>query len=141
MAADLVRHFSGRGYRGKAMFIAIDKATAIRMYDKVKRHWDEMLAREAQRVTGIADAVERRRRARSRTSFALSRPSDHDRLGPHETYAAETATRAPAATAPRRFTSPIAFAQTLHGLARRISPGADIGVRPKPMAMAQPSGQ
>ena len=32
VAADLVRHFSGRGYRGKAMFVAIDKATAIRMY-------------------------------------------------------------------------------------------------------------
>ena len=39
VAADLVRHFSGRGYRGKAMFIAIDKATAMRMYDKVRRHW------------------------------------------------------------------------------------------------------
>jgi len=54
-----VRHFSGRGYRGKAMFIAIDKATAVRMYDKVKRHWSAMLAREAERVAGIADAVER----------------------------------------------------------------------------------
>ena len=59
VAADLVRHFSGRGYRGKAMFIAIDKATAIRMYDNVKRHWGVMLAREAERVAGIADAVER----------------------------------------------------------------------------------
>jgi Kef-type K+ transport system membrane component KefB len=51
-------------------------------------------------------------------------------------YAAETATRVPVSTAPRRFTSPIACAQMLHGLARRISPGADMGVRPKPMAMA-----
>ena len=48
VAADLVRHFSGRGYRGKAMFVAIDKATAIRMYDKVQRYWAEMLAREAE---------------------------------------------------------------------------------------------
>ena len=54
-----MHHFSGRGYRGKAMFIAIDKATAVRMYDKVKRHWSAMLAREAERVAGIADAVER----------------------------------------------------------------------------------
>jgi len=28
VAADVVKHFAGRGYRGKAMFIAIDKATA-----------------------------------------------------------------------------------------------------------------
>ena len=47
VAADLVRHFSGRGYRGKAMFIAIDKATAVRMYDNVQRHWADMLSREA----------------------------------------------------------------------------------------------
>jgi type I restriction enzyme R subunit len=59
VAADLVRHFSGRGYRGKAMFIAIDKATAIRMYDKVQRHWAEMLARETQRVATIQDPIER----------------------------------------------------------------------------------
>ena len=36
IAADLVRHFAARGYRGKAMFVAIDKATAVRMYDKVR---------------------------------------------------------------------------------------------------------
>ena len=48
VAADLVRHFSARGYRGKAMFVSIDKATAVRMYDKVQRHWAEMLAREAE---------------------------------------------------------------------------------------------
>lgn len=59
VAADLVRHFSGRGYRGKAMFVAIDKATAIRMYDKVRRHWDKMLALETKRIATIADAVER----------------------------------------------------------------------------------
>ena len=34
-------HFIGRGYRGKAMFVAIDKATAVRMYDKVQAHWGE----------------------------------------------------------------------------------------------------
>jgi type I restriction enzyme R subunit len=59
VAADLVRHFSGRGYRGKAMFVAIDKATAIRMYDKFRRHWGEMLARETKRIATIEDAVER----------------------------------------------------------------------------------
>ncbi|MGE0007567.1 MAG: type I restriction endonuclease subunit R, partial [Parvibaculaceae bacterium] len=59
IAADLVRHFTGRGYRGKAMFIAIDKATAVRMFDKVQRHWAAHLKAEKERVAGIADAVER----------------------------------------------------------------------------------
>jgi type I restriction enzyme, R subunit len=39
IAADLVRHFVGRGFLGKAMFVAIDKATAVRMYDLVQREW------------------------------------------------------------------------------------------------------
>ena len=32
------------------MFVAIDKATAVRMYDKVTAHWAEMLARETARI-------------------------------------------------------------------------------------------
>lgn len=44
IADDLVRHFMGRGHRGKAMMICIDKPTAVRMYDKVRAHWDEHLA-------------------------------------------------------------------------------------------------
>ena len=56
---DLVRHFSARGYRGKAMFIAIDKATAVRMYDKVQQHWQAMLARERERIAKVTDDVER----------------------------------------------------------------------------------
>ena len=39
VAKDLVEHFTGRGFQGKAMMICIDKATAIRMYDKVQRYW------------------------------------------------------------------------------------------------------
>ena len=49
IAADLVRHFAARGYLGKAMFVAIDKATAVRMYDKVKAAWaNEVKVRAAQ---------------------------------------------------------------------------------------------
>lgn len=44
IADDLVRHFMGRGHRGKAMMICIDKATAVRMYDKVQAHWKNRLA-------------------------------------------------------------------------------------------------
>src|SRR5579863_696333 len=34
IAADIVSHFMERGFRGKAMVVSIDKATAVRMYDK-----------------------------------------------------------------------------------------------------------
>jgi type I restriction enzyme R subunit len=40
VARDLVAHFMGRGFRGKAMVVSIDKATAVRMYDKVQKHWN-----------------------------------------------------------------------------------------------------
>jgi type I restriction enzyme R subunit len=45
IAKDLVAHFTGRGYRGKAMMVCIDKATAVRMYDKVQAHWKAEIAR------------------------------------------------------------------------------------------------
>ncbi len=44
VAKDLVTHFTGRGFQGKGMVVCIDKATAIRMYDKVKKHWSEKIA-------------------------------------------------------------------------------------------------
>ncbi len=46
IAADLVRHLAGRGYRGKAMFVAIDKAAAVAMYDRVREHWASLIAEE-----------------------------------------------------------------------------------------------
>lgn len=36
---DIFRHFIGRGYPGKAMVICIDKATAVKMYDRVRANW------------------------------------------------------------------------------------------------------
>jgi type I restriction enzyme R subunit len=44
IAKDLVAHFTGRGYRGKAMMVCIDKATAVRMYDMVQAHWKAEIA-------------------------------------------------------------------------------------------------
>jgi type I restriction enzyme, R subunit len=41
IARDIVYHFPRRGYLGKGMVISIDKFTAVRMYDKVKRLWEE----------------------------------------------------------------------------------------------------
>jgi type I restriction enzyme R subunit len=45
IADDVVRHFAGRGYRGKAMYIAIDKATALRVHDKVRTRWKAEIKR------------------------------------------------------------------------------------------------
>ncbi|MEI2635730.1 MAG: type I restriction endonuclease subunit R [Methylotenera sp.] len=45
VAQDIVRHFLGRGFVGKAMVVSIDKATALRMHDKVKSHWATETAR------------------------------------------------------------------------------------------------
>lgn len=41
IAKDIVYHFPRRGYLGKGMVISIDKFTAVKMYDKVKRLWEE----------------------------------------------------------------------------------------------------
>jgi type I restriction enzyme R subunit len=46
VAQDIVRHFLGRGFVGKAMVVSIDKATALKMHDKVRKHW----AAERERV-------------------------------------------------------------------------------------------
>lgn len=43
IADDIVHHFVNRGYRGKAMVVSIDKATAVRMFDKVQKHWKQYL--------------------------------------------------------------------------------------------------
>lgn len=43
IAKDLVWHFNERGYQGKAMFVALDKPTAVRMYDYVMEYWPQHL--------------------------------------------------------------------------------------------------
>ncbi len=59
IARDVVRHFTGRGYRGKAMMVCIDKATALRMFDKVRAHWQAEIARlQAALATAQGDARE-----------------------------------------------------------------------------------
>jgi type I restriction enzyme R subunit len=51
VAEDIVEHFLGRGFRGKAMVVCIDKATAVRMYDKVHKYWQRHLeALQSRRV-------------------------------------------------------------------------------------------
>ncbi len=45
IAEDVVSHFVARGYRGKAMMVSVDKATAVRMFDKVRAHWQTEVER------------------------------------------------------------------------------------------------
>jgi type I restriction enzyme, R subunit len=40
VAQDIVRHFLGRGFAGKAMVVSIDKATALKMHNKVRKYWE-----------------------------------------------------------------------------------------------------
>jgi type I restriction enzyme R subunit len=58
IAADIVAHFTGRGFQGKAMVISIDKATAVRMYDKVQKYWQQELV-ELEAKLSTSDEVER----------------------------------------------------------------------------------
>lgn len=44
IARDVVWHFCNRGYKGKGMFIALDKLTAVRMYDLIMHHWKNNVA-------------------------------------------------------------------------------------------------
>lgn len=39
IARDLVTHFVGRGFTGKAMYVGVDKAAAVRMYEYVQEAW------------------------------------------------------------------------------------------------------
>jgi len=52
IAHDIVQHFLGRGFTGKAMVVSIDKATALKMHDKVKAHWAAELKRVQKELRG-----------------------------------------------------------------------------------------
>ena len=54
VAQDIVQHFLGRGFVGKAMVVSIDKATALRMHDKVKKHWAAETARVQTELGALA---------------------------------------------------------------------------------------
>jgi type I restriction enzyme, R subunit len=58
VAEDIVAHYSGRGVLAKAMVITIDKATAVKMYDKVQKHWNVKLA-DLRKALATADAADK----------------------------------------------------------------------------------
>ncbi|MBD2490386.1 type I restriction endonuclease subunit R [Aulosira sp. FACHB-615] len=45
IAADMVTHFLGRGYKSKAMVVSIDRFTAVKMYNKVQKYWQQHLTK------------------------------------------------------------------------------------------------
>ncbi len=65
IAKDAVWHFCNRGYKGKGMFIALDKLTAVRMYDLITVHWRkyvEQLEKDLRKLTyGDQELLEKSR--------------------------------------------------------------------------------
>lgn len=41
IAKDIAHHFPRRGFPGKGMVVSVDKYTAVKMYDKVRKYWAE----------------------------------------------------------------------------------------------------
>jgi type I restriction enzyme R subunit len=58
IAKDLVWHFNERGYQGKAMFVALDKPTAVRMHQLAMKYWPEYLKELAGRIKNAEDQQE-----------------------------------------------------------------------------------
>lgn len=58
IAKDVVQHFNNRGYKGKAMFVAIDKVTAVKMYDLISEEWEIYLQNKKKEIDKIADLQE-----------------------------------------------------------------------------------
>lgn len=59
IARDIVEHFVGRGYDGKAMVVSVDKKTAIRMYAKVQSEWGRYLGKLRMDLSRTNDEYER----------------------------------------------------------------------------------
>ncbi len=50
IAQDIVEHFTERGQLGKGMVVSIDKATAVKMYDKVRKYWKQKIDRLVEKM-------------------------------------------------------------------------------------------
>ena len=65
IAKDVVQHFNTRGYKGKAMFVALDKVTAVKMYDHITEAWEVYLIQEQKEISKITDEQEKLTRQRA----------------------------------------------------------------------------
>lgn len=59
IAKDIVYHFPRRGYLGKGMVIAVDKFTAVRMYDKVTLLWDKEKRNLQKEINALKDPAQK----------------------------------------------------------------------------------
>jgi type I restriction enzyme, R subunit len=55
---DIVAHYMGRGVLAKAMVISIDKATTVRTFDKVQKHWKAAIVKLKAEIAA-ADPMDR----------------------------------------------------------------------------------
>lgn len=60
IAKDLVWHFNERGYQGKAMFVSLDKPTAVRMYNLIQKHWAVYVSDLKKQIEKATDQQEER---------------------------------------------------------------------------------
>ena len=82
VAQDIVRHFLGRGFVGKAMVVSIDKATALKLHDKVRKHWAAEQVRVEKEVAELSQYPERRKSLPAVPSDTATRLRDlNQRLG------------------------------------------------------------
>lgn len=58
IARDVVEHFNNRGYKGKAMFVALDKLTAVRMFDLISEEQNLYLERRHKEIEKLSDEQE-----------------------------------------------------------------------------------
>ncbi|MCW2119393.1 type I restriction endonuclease subunit R [Flavobacterium sp. 7A] len=58
IAKDLVWHFNDRGYQGKAMYVALDKPTAVRMHQLIMKYWPLYLKELQARIANAQDQQE-----------------------------------------------------------------------------------
>lgn len=61
IARDIVYHFPRRGYLGKGLLVAVDKFTAVKMYDKVQAQWKAALKELVGRIGKSANDIEKAR--------------------------------------------------------------------------------
>lgn len=64
IAHDIVYHFPRRGYLGKGMVIAIDKFTAVKMYNKVMRLWEDEKRKLQTQISSLKDGKEKEEQRR-----------------------------------------------------------------------------
>ena len=58
IAKDVVNHFANRGYKGKAMFVALDKVTAVKMYNFITEEMDLYVTQKQAALKAIEEPQE-----------------------------------------------------------------------------------